>query len=598
MIDTGSTSEGSERLSRRAALRLFGSAATLALLAACGPATAPAAPTTTPAAPTTAAVAAAKPTSAAPATASQPTAAAPATPAAAATPAPDGASASDPAAKAGFIPVGVNSTSTDPLTPPKGQPKPGGTLTEGNLGDLPNLDGHWINGQHTTYAIFDRLVDLDASLQPHPALAESWEVNPDFTQVTFHLRKGVTWHSGRPFSSEDVAWNYNRIKGDRKIDGGIKANFFTSLASIDTPDANTVVLHASQPWPAIFNVLAWTNLIDPQTPPEQNQPVGTGPFSFVEWIQGDHITLKKNPNYWQSGKPYLDGIQIRIFTDPQAMVSELEGGGIDVAILPLLRDAVRLAKDAKYQVVYNQNSGSVNLLLAQTKDGSAPTGNQVFRQALNYAMDRKRWTDTVLLGVGTPKALPLAPTSPAYDATKDQAYAFDLDKAKSLLAQSGVSNPTVEVQYNASLPDYATVLQIYQQDLAKIGVTLTLKGQEAVAFIDQLFNSKFSGLAANGSLFGQMHPAFFWGNAYYSPNANWASFKSDQYSQIADGLLKETDPAKQKQVYAQWVDFILDQSWAMPYSNTVPRTATTARVQGLQYNMTEFLMANNVWLAS
>jgi ABC-type transport system substrate-binding protein len=94
-----------------------------------------------------------------------------------------------------------------------------------------------------------------------------------------------------------------------------------------------------------------------------------------------------------------------------------------------------------------------------------------------------------------------------------------------------------------------------------------------------------------------MHPAFFWGNAYYSPAANWASFKSDEYSQIAGGLLTDTDPTKQKQDFSKWVDYILDQSWAMPYSNTVPRTATSARVQGLQYNMTEFLMANNVWLA-
>jgi len=555
---------------------MFGSAAGVALLAACGPASAPAPPTS-------------------PASSAAPPTVAPAAAQSTAAPA---AQSADPAAKAGFVPVGVGATSTGPATPPRGQPRSGGTLTEGNLGDLPNLDGHWINGQHTTYAIFDRLVDLDASLQPHPALAESWEVNPDFTQATFHLRQGVTWHTGRPFSSEDVAWNYNRIKSDRKIDGGIKANFFTPLASIDTPDPNTVVLHATQPWPALFNVLAWTNLIDPQTPPERNQPVGTGPFTFVEWVQGDHITLKKNPDYWQSGKPYLDGIKVRIFTDPQSMAAELEGGGIDVAILPLMRDAVRLAQDANYQVVYNQNSGSVNLLLAQTKDASAPTGNKLFRQALNYAMDRKRFSDTVLLGVGTPKALPVTPTNPAYDAAKDQAYAFDLDRAKSLIQQSGVSSPTIEVVYSTSAPDYASVVQIYQADLAKIGVTLTLNGASQVVFIDQLFNSKFAGLAANGSLFGQLHPAFFWGNAYYSPNANWASFKSNEYSQLADGLLKETDPTKQKQVYAQWVDYILDQSWALPYSNTVPRTATTARVQGLQYNMTEFLMPNEAWLTS
>jgi ABC-type transport system substrate-binding protein len=266
-------------------LRLFGSAASVALLAACGPASAPAAPSAPTSAPGAAPTVVATPQSAAP---TQSTAAsiAPtliATPAGATAP-----QAGDAAASAGFVPVGVSPNSTDPATAPKGQPRSGGTLREGNLGDVPNLDGHWINGQNMTYAIFDRLVDLDASLQPHPALAERWEATPDFTQVIFHLRSGVTWHTGRAFSSEDVAWNYNRIKADSKIDGGIKANFFKPLASVETPDPATVVLHASQPWPAIFNVLSWTNLIDPQTPPEQNQPVGTGPFSFVEWVGRVH----------------------------------------------------------------------------------------------------------------------------------------------------------------------------------------------------------------------------------------------------------------------------------------------------------------------
>ena len=154
----------------------------------------------------------------------------------------------------------------------------------------------------------------------------------------------------------------------------------------------------TQPWPALFNVLAWTNLIDPQTPPEQNQPVGTGPFTFVEWVQGDHITLKKNPNYWQSGKPYLDGIRVRIFTDPQSMAPSSRVAESTSPFCPCCATRCGWRKDSSYQVVYNQNSGSVNLMLAQTKDGAAPTGNKLFRQALNYAIDRKRWTDTILLG--------------------------------------------------------------------------------------------------------------------------------------------------------------------------------------------------------
>ena len=108
-------------------------------------------------------------------------------------------------------------------------------------------------------------------------------------------------------------------------------------------------------------------------------------------MQGDHFTLKKNPNYWQSGKPYLDGIEIKILSDPQSMVSQLEGGAVDVAIQPLIRDALRLAKDGKYQVVYNQNSSSVNVILAQNREGAGPTTNKLFRQALNASIDRQRW---------------------------------------------------------------------------------------------------------------------------------------------------------------------------------------------------------------
>jgi len=249
-------------------------------------------------------------------------------------------------------------------------------------------------------------------------------------------------------------------------------------------------------------------------------------------------------------------------------------------------------------VVYNQNSGSVNVILAQVRDGAGPTTNQVFRQALDAAMDRQKWTEIVLPGVGTPKRLPVVPSNPAYDTAKDQTSAFDLDQAKRLLTQAGVTTAQIDAVYSAASPDYQSVLQIFQQDLAKIGITLTLKSTEPVAYVDQLFNSKFGALIGGTSLFGQLHPAFFWGNAYYSPDKNWANFKSDEYSAIGDGLLKETDPAKQTQVYGQWTSYIQDQTWVFPWSNTVPRAATTARVQGLTYNMTEFLMPNDVWLTA
>jgi peptide/nickel transport system substrate-binding protein len=563
-----STTSVPPKITRREALATLAAASSLALFAACsGPAAGPAA---APVVPTTASV---------PTPAGQP---------------------QDKAAAAGFLPVGPGPTSPDPLHPWTGQPRAGGSLRMGSLGDLPNLDGHFINGSNTLYPVWDRLIDIDASLNPHPALAQSWEVNSDYTQMTFHLKPGVQFHTGRVLTSADVMWNYDRIKSDKKVDGGVKSNFFQTLSSMETPDPSTIILHSEQPWPGVFDLIAWVNIIDPETFQAKggNAPVGTGPFTFVDWVQGDHYTLKKNPTYWRNGEPYVDQIVTQIFTDPQSMITQLEGGALDVAILPTIRDAVRLVKDPKYQVVYNQASGSVNLIALQCQPGASPTTNKLFRQALNYAINRQRWVDTVLLGVGTTKDLPVTPTNPAYDAAKDSVYAFDLDKAKALIQQSGVANPSVEFLYNATSADYASVGQIYQADLASIGVTLTLKPQEQVTYIDQLFNGKYPNLAGGMSLFGQLHPSFFFGNAYFSPVHNWENYQADEYTQLGTGLLHEIDPAKQKQVYAQWLDYILDQSFAVTWSNTVPRVVATAKVQGLKYNMTDFFMPNEAWLTA
>ena len=271
------TQEPDRQLTRRAILRLFGSAAGTALLAACQPPP----PSTS----------AAKPTAAAAASQPQPTSAAAATSVSGA--------ASDRPAQAGFQAVGVGPSAAAALTASRGQPHSGGTLRIGNLGDLPNADGHWISGQNIIYPVYDRLVDLDASLQPHPSLAESWNANPDFTQIIFKVRKGVMWHSGRELSAEDIAWNYNRIKSDRKIDGGIKANFFVPLDSIETTDRYTLVLKANQPWPAVFNVLAWTNILDPQVTPEQNKPAG--PVRSRS-LSGSRVTISHSRGMRITGK--------------------------------------------------------------------------------------------------------------------------------------------------------------------------------------------------------------------------------------------------------------------------------------------------------
>jgi len=479
------------------------------------------------------------------------------------------------------------------------QPRSGGTLRQGNLGDLPTLDGNFLNGQSTIYPVWDRLVELDPQLNPQGILAESWDVDDKYTRIALHLRKGVQWHTGRELTADDVAWNIRRVSSDPKVAGGGFYNWMSqTLTGVDTTDKYTVVLNAERSWPAVFDTLSLLSIIDPVTfqSTGPTQPTGTGPFTFADYAQGDHFTLKKNPNYWQSGKPYLDGIEIKLFNDPQSMITQLEAGAIDLVLAPAIRDVARLSKDPNFVVTFHQYSGGANLVFVQAKDGAGPTTNKLFRQALNAAIDRQRWTDTVLLGYGAPKTLPLAPPNPGYDAARDQALSFDLDKARSLLQQSGVGTPPLEVIWNATVTDYATVMQIYQQDLARIGLTLTLKPTEPVAFVDQTYNSKFPNLATSATLYGNLRPGFFAGNVYYSPFNNWSSFRSDRLLQLTDGLLHETDASKQKQIYADWLDYIQDESWAMPWSNTAPRFIQSTKVHGVRWNLADYMLTNDTWL--
>ena len=153
-----------------------------------------------------------------------------------------------------------------PTVPTVDQPRTGGILRQGNLGDLPTLDGNFLNGQSTIYPVWDRLVELDPQLNPKGILAESWDVDDKYTRIALHLRKGVQWHTGRELTADDVAWNIRRVSSDPKVAGGGFYNWMSqTLTGIETADKYTVVLLAERSWPAVFDTLSLLSIIDPVT---------------------------------------------------------------------------------------------------------------------------------------------------------------------------------------------------------------------------------------------------------------------------------------------------------------------------------------------
>ena len=572
-----------KRINRRFALRLIGLGAGVSLLAACSPSS-----TTSPAAapqPTTAPAAA--PTSA-PAAVTQPAAAPTTAPAVAATNA--------PAASATAAPAAAAATTTSAPNP---NAKPGGTLRSGLLADISSLDGHLLQGpdNNSTWLALDRLTQYNDQLQPQPMLAESWEVTPNQDKITFKLRQGVQWHTGREFTSDDVKWNFARIK-DKTLAAGIWSNY-ADWFTVDTPDKYTAVLTSDKPRPSMFDMFEYFNMLDPVTmqgPDAKSTLVGTGPFKFVEWVQNDHITLTKNPNYWLSGRPYLDGVQVSINSDPSAAVKEIEGGGLDLLLGPPLQDFTRLKSNSKYAAVVHPFPGTFYLI--QLNVTMPPFDNKMVRQAMNYALDRQRIADTVLQGTVMPKALPWPASSPAYDESAAASYQFDLDKAQSMLSQSGVTTPlNLDMLPFPGIPELTDLATIYQSDLAKIGVNINLLKVDVATWLDQANNRKYKGFNTVLDTFTQISPfTFFTQGKSVNPNDNNSGFKDDTYSSLIDQAGSEPDPDKRKAIYMQLNQILLDESFMFPVAAAPARYLATASIQGIGHNLHESFTYTDAWI--
>jgi peptide/nickel transport system substrate-binding protein len=536
------------RRSRRSAVRLLLSGAGLAILTACGQqAPAPGAPATLP--PSGQAAPASKPAAAE----SKPAGAAPAAPA----PAP-----------------------AQPAAQPAGQPKSGGTLRVGQVGDVATLDATFTPGvAEIVWAIHDRLTAYDEKLQPQPMLAESWDLSPDSKQIKFNLRKGVQYHSGREFTSADVEYNLRRVQSGKSFNGQIEkqSKWWTT---IETPDKYTIVLKSEQPRPALFDFFEYLNIQDKDTlegPDAKSKAVGTGPFTLTDWVQGDHLTFARNKNYWQTGRPYLDGMEVKLLADTQALVVQLEAGSLDVILTPPLRDLDRLKTDQKYRSLAHNASGGVTTIgMSVPKE---PFGDKRVRQSLNYALDRTRFAEAILLGTGEPVVLPWTPSSPGYDATKNGLYGFDLEKSKALLAQAGVTGLEMDGLIQANNAELLAFSQVYQNDLAKIGVKLNIQKMEAAAWLDQVNNVKYRGIWLGSIAFAQLEPATTFQNSRgLDPTANSSGFVNDTYTQLVAAANAEPDKEKRKQLYGQLNDLFLDESFLMVLATLPARALTRSAV--------------------
>ncbi|MBV9325291.1 MAG: ABC transporter substrate-binding protein [Chloroflexi bacterium] len=417
-------------------------------------------------------------------------------------------------------------------------------------------------------------------------LAENWDVNSDYTQFKLSLRKGIQFHTGRELTSDDVKYTLLRVR-DPKVTTGALAAVSNWFSAIDTPDKYTVTLKADASRPAFFDGLEILNIVDKVTaegPDGTSKIVGTGPFAFVEWAQGDHFTLTKNTNYWQTGRPYLDGVVTSV-RNQSAMALQLVGGNLDSLRTPAIDDYVKLRADPNYVGLAHPNPGTILEIGMNAK--RTPLDDKRVRQAMNYAMNRERFAETAFKGVAQPLSLPWMPGAPAFDQARSNFFSYDLDKARALLKDAGVTNLEMNAVISTAQPALNLYMQILQTDLASIGVTVSVKSVEQAVWSDLLVNKKpeHDGFWGGNDSLTNVHPAGIFTSPGWRTVNNHSNFESDAWNQIVTTVSTETDPTKQKAAFAAMNDFLLDQAFTTAMSTNPITILTSNKVHDIGYLM-------------
>jgi len=409
----------------------------------------------------------------------------------------------------------TTTAATTATTTPAGTPKYGGTLkmalwaSPSGTGGLPaELFGNdFLSSQH----IIEPLLHVDGKSNLVPCLAETWKVADDLTSITFTLRKGVKFHDGSVFNATAAKWN---------LENAIASKQVPSWKSVDIIDDYTIKLNLNFWTNTIMTSLdsAYSWMVSPTSFAEKgadwmrNNPVGTGPFKFVSFERDVSYKAVKNPDYWDTGKPYLDAVEILYVADPVTQAAVLQSGDIDVLQIEPAKMAADLKALGFEQAV---NVTSTFCLLPDTAHPDSPFANKKVREAVEYALDREAMAKAFSYGYWSAVNQIPAPSTNVYQPNYSLARKYNLDKAKQLMTEAGFSDG-----FNATLLVIPVgidrnIAVAIQSNLAEIGITLEISIPAAIPkFLEDsntlqnvlVLEPIFSGANWNGALAFALNP--------------------------------------------------------------------------------------------
>jgi len=472
-------------------------------------------------------------------------------------------------------------------------PKQGGTMVVSYKEDITTLDpaiGYDWQNPSMMQALFDGLMDYEPGTTTlTPDLAESFNISADGLTYTFNLRKGVTFHNGREFTSADVKYTLQRLANPATQSPG--QSYFSQIVGFDefvagtadeligvsTPDDYTVVIQMSQPTAYFLNVLAMHfGSIVPQEEVEKwgedfgHHPVGTGAFMMTEWTLGQRIVFQRNPDYFKPGVPYLDEIVFEIGQEPNIALLRLLNGEIDIAgdgIPPAQYVDVTTGADTSNLVVISDQLQTGYLTLNVTQP---PFDNVLVRQAVNMAINKDRIVQ-IVNNRPTAANQPLPPLMPGYDPNY-AGIAYDPAGAKALLAEAGFPDGFTTQLYAMNVDPNPRIAQAIQQDLAEIGIQAELQSLSQGVVIEAGGAGTAPMLWSGGMAWISDFPdpsGFYWPILSCGATApggwNWAKYCNEELDARGVAADAMVDPAQAAERTAAWSGIYLDVMKDLPW---------------------------------
>ncbi len=423
--------------------------------------------------------------------------------------------------------------------------------------------------------VFEGLLGFNQKGEFIPAIAESYTLSDDGLTYTFKLKKGIRFHDGKDCTAKDVKYTYDKLAG---LSGAkaLSSTLSAELAKVECPDDYTVVFTLKNK-DAGFLSKAIFSIVEKDYEKNATQPIGTGPYKFVQYVKGQKVVLEKNDGYTTIAdrKPKVDRVEFSIMTDENAKLMALKSGDLDIAGINS-SDIQALGSD--FDIIQGpQNMVQIFALNNKVK----PLDNLKVRQAICYAIDKDEIISTVANGAGTKVESFLSPSMAVYYNDKINAYHPDAAKAKELLKEAGYADGfTLTVKVPSNYQFHVDTAQVIKNQLAKVGITLNIQLIEWAQWLDGVYTKRDYQTTIIGHS-GKLDPQDFLNRFSTTYAKNYFNFSNKDYDAlVAKGALT-ADQTERAQIYKDAQQMLVDQAATVFIQDPHLVFAVSKKVKGL-----------------